>query len=101
MSSIGIESGCKKSVEFPIGGLWENEEFKIEIDCELKVQVSAVSRIAPCPHCTIKYENRHGYVVWVCPAVVIAVNEGGFNSTGVCAHCIIAAMESINLKGKP
>ncbi|MFA5187638.1 MAG: hypothetical protein WC551_14250, partial [Patescibacteria group bacterium] len=30
--------------------------------------------------------------VWICPRVVIATNEGGGNSTGVCADCILEAL---------
>ena len=33
--------------------------------------------------------------VWNCPAVVVALNEGSYNSTGVCLDCILEAAHKL------
>jgi len=68
--------------EIKVGGFWDGAIFLIETNYELDSDEKIV-----CPHV------KDGKV----PAMVIASNEGGFNSTGVCLHCIIQAAKENNL----
>lgn len=87
--------------EIQDGCMWEGGPWTIELDHEC----SGSGGGAPCKHChTIKTETRtNAYggkylkLVWVCPRVVIARNEGGYNSTGVCLDCILEAAKINNL----
>lgn len=70
-----------KEIKIEEGGLWENKEFKILIDFELNEYIDT------CRHAK---DNK-------IRAVVVAMNEGGFNSTGVCVDCLIEAFKDNNL----
>lgn len=81
---------------FAKGGMWEFEDWEIALDCEC----SQYGGSKPCEHCHSERDKVHTrsiddsqYVerVWICPRVVIARNEGGCNSTGVCLDCILEA----------
>jgi len=54
-----------------------------------------------CEHCykversRLKYEAGYAFV---CPRMVVAYNEGGYNSTGVCLDCILAAAAQIEME---
>lgn len=73
-----------ETIEINEGGLWEDKAFKILIDFELDEDIADSDR---CRH--VK-DNK-------VRAVVIATNEGGFNSTGVCVDCLIEAFKDNNL----
>lgn len=66
------------------GILWENGWW---VDYDVVVNLFGESE--RCRHC---YED-HGSVV--CPRVVVAENEGGHNSTGVCLDCILEASRQL------
>lgn len=80
------------SVPIPSGCLWEGPGWEIR----LNVLVQG----PPCKHCTpflpqplwTQPLGKAGYSesrpTWVCPHVVVAYNEGGYASTGVCFDCI-------------
>jgi hypothetical protein len=78
--------------EFQDGCMWEEDEWEIVTDCEC----SGLDDDALCRHCHSEQKTEHGAGVlkaWICPAVVVAYNEGGHCSTGVCLHCILEAAE--------
>jgi len=84
---------------FPEGGMWEHAQWELweEVEC------SASGGQHPCRHC--HSERKEGKLLpngnpaspsdwtWICPRVVVAYNEGGCNTTGVCADCIVEAMD--------
>jgi hypothetical protein len=86
--------------DFDIGGMWEFRAWSIELDVEIEDDT------LPCPHCRQTYEEprknwdtaiapRLPKHKWVCPRVVVAMNEGGHGSTGVCLDCIVAAAKTM------
>ena len=88
-----------KPIDVAEGGQWEQEAFQITFD-EI---VSGDGGSSPCRHCSpretvTKYRpDRSTYTrdEWTCPRVVVALNEGGFNSTGVCLDCILEAAANL------
>jgi len=68
--------------EHNTGCLWEGYGFIIE-DYECKE-----SDFDKCPHWNLGKEIK----------VIIDMNEGGYNSTGVCLKCVLDAVN--NLKGE-
>ena len=90
---------------FKSGGVWEDKEWSIETNYEQ--QLYEHDNI-PCKHCGPSYTKKnltHVYELetgkyseyyktetyYRIPAVVIGVNEGGYNSTGICLDCILEA----------
>ena len=59
------------------GGIWEHKQFVIYSDFNAEKETNS------CRH--IKDGKLR--------AIVVATNEGGFNTTGVCADCIIEALK--------
>lgn len=89
-----------KRLKLSMGGLWE----KYEPELAFNYPVDDAEGIN-CPHLSEKYIVRvyrydgsyYDTIYANCPRVVIATNEGGYNSTGVCLDCLI---EQVNeLKG--
>lgn len=74
---------CSKRIDVPVGGIWEEESWRIEVDMELDVTH------LKCPH--VIPGGKHG----ICPRIVIATNEGGSNCTGVCLDCILEAAKTL------
>jgi len=84
--------------KFLVGGMWEDAGFSIVTDEE-------VHPGKPCPHCHSERLKDRGlrsngepmpeYRVWTCPRVLVAVNESGYNSTGVCLDCVLEASASM------
>lgn len=79
--------------QISIGGMWEDTSWEISTDVKCESPNST-----PCEHCHSfeDYEHKRldGSVYrkgqsFICPKVVIAHNEGGYNSTGVYLDCII------------
>jgi hypothetical protein len=64
-------------IDISSGGIWDFEDWTLRVN----YRMDKYDR-GPCPH------TRDGIV----PFVVVALNEGGYNSTGVCAQCIIEAV---------
>ena len=80
--------------EFPEGCLWEDAgSWTLITNCEFQGDEQ------PCKHChspeTKEFKRYDGTTwsekFWHCPFVVMAKNEGGHNSTGICLDCIIEA----------
>lgn len=88
--------------KFENGSMWEGGGFSIHTDYEC----SELGGGEMCPHChskttktNVRYDKTTwNEITWICPQVVVAFNEGGHNSTGICLDCIIEASISINLK---
>lgn len=83
---------------FDIGGMWEETWWKVDENVEVGENDSTFK---PCPHCDGPFTRiddrvwRHKRTYWTCPRVIVAINEGGYNSTGVCLDCVIDAVEEI------
>ena len=83
---------------FSSGCMWEGFDWKISMN----VECSELGGREPCRHChDVHIEQRQSadgdpYTekVWICPAVVIAINEGGCASTGMCLQCILEAAKT-------
>ena len=74
-----------------VGCLWEG-------GWDLHANVVVCEKEQPCPHCHSRteeveysYDKKHSWihVCWTCPRVVVAWNEGGCCSTGICYDCIL------------
>lgn len=69
-----------------VGGMWDESKWEIHLNVELSTRYTT-----PCPHCHTPRKDDKGENHVTCPRVVVAENEGGFNSTGICLDCIIEA----------
>jgi len=97
------ESNSNSNIKhkFENGCMWEGGGFEIQRD----VLIDEGCGDDACQHChsikDVEHKRWDGSSYfkkqWICPAVVVAYNEGGHNSTGVCLHCIIEAAKSVNL----
>jgi hypothetical protein len=79
-------------VTFAEGGMWEEAEWRIRFHEEVFI----IDGAKPCRHCSpifTKYDPafKRTWDMFTCPRVVVAVNEGGDSSTGVCLDCILEA----------
>ncbi|GAG78868.1 unnamed protein product [marine sediment metagenome] len=89
----------REDLDFTVGGMWEKSNWEISFDRE----IWCGSDMVPCKHCGDKKQkenkrydgNSYYTTIFVCPSVVIGINEGGHNSTGICLQCIIEANETI------
>ena len=91
---------------FNIGGMWEEKEWEIHFNVKCPVYTDN-DLLNGCPHCSEvfsetlpanQYHNERIDRYFICPRVVIAVNEGGHNSTGVCLDCILEAAKEIAME---
>jgi hypothetical protein len=82
------------------GSMWEGNGFSININ----EQCSENGGGEMCKHCHSKEIKVHTRfhdqstweeIVWICPRVVVAENEGGCNTTGVCLDCILEAEKTL------
>ena len=88
----------EKREKYNVGGMWEESDWEIISNN----RCSSYGGGKPCKHCKIlPFEPRKrsdGSVYnenekeWICPRVIIAENEGGFNSTGLCADCVLEVL---------
>jgi len=91
----------KSIIVLKSGGLWEENEVEIQID----VPIGGADKVF-CPHLEEKYivrtfrsDGTHFDNIYAnCPRVIVAVNEGGYNSTGVCADCILKELKNLTIK---
>lgn len=93
------DKDCDREIKFPIGGLWEDQDFTLKLNFHYS---SYCTSYVPCEHATEietslheYYYNRPPEVVrnWIVPRVVIGMNEGGYNSVGICVDCIMKALK--------
>ena len=78
-----------------IGGVWEFSKWEVEFDSINHLYAPEV----PCPHAKVSTEEQHRSLhrdsplcetpSFCTPSVVVATNEGGYNTTGVCLDCIL------------
>ena len=66
-----------KSIKIPVGGIWEEKTW------ELRLHTPKGTYDNRCPH----------LVEDVFPAIIVAKNEGGYNSTGVCLLCVLDVID--------
>lgn len=91
----------KESIIFKNGGLWEENE----IVFQREVPIYDANRVN-CPHLGEKYKVRtyrrdksyFDNIYANCPRVIVARNEGGYNTTGVCLDCLLENLEKIGEK---
>lgn len=84
--------------EFEEGCMWEGDPWFVETD-----HTCSSFSGKPCKHCHSEHDVIHErfdkstYTTreWICPRVVVAVNEAGYNSTGVCLDCILEAAATL------
>jgi len=91
---------------FP-GGLWEEDRWELRMNVEVRTRTTRENdKVTPsCPHCGPIQERVHvrawdGGSTWsefycICPRVIVAINEGGYNSTGICADCVFEALKGL------
>ena len=102
------------AVKFQKGAMWEGYPWEIQCDCpcseslkkgshtkyppEFKISDYAMLPGGPCNHArsvelvcypTAFPDSYYWRLEWICPRVVVASNEGNYNSTGVCLDCIL------------
>jgi hypothetical protein len=86
-------------IEFVDGCMWEDFVWHIEFNkfieggsCKhcIDEHIHVRTRYTDDPNNT--YETRGS----ICPRIVVALNEGGYNSTGVCLDCILEAAAKID-----
>lgn len=89
MSKITNDKGC----------LWEGGGFEIEINKEVNVRKADV-----CEHLVFLGKDKDAALgfanAYIAPAVVVADNDAGHNSTGVCLYCIFELAKRHNLELK-
>lgn len=91
-----------KTYTFNDGSIWENYPWDIVINETCDDFISN----APCKHArnlrSAKKINSYGETYWSGNAweteVVVAYNEGKYDSTGVCLWCILEAVDKIGLE---
>jgi hypothetical protein len=92
------DSLVRSETSFEAGCMWEGGPWRLSTNHEC----SALGGGDPCKHCFSVRQKVHvrsdgstyTECVWICPSVVIATNEGGGNSTGMCADCILEALSN-------
>jgi len=102
-----VSFGTATEQECSVGCLWGERTWNIVYNYEFDDLWESDS--PPCPHChsrrvetTHRVDDETGEawdvydVYWTCPAIVVAYNEGGFSSTGVCLSCILEAITHNN-----
>ena len=82
---------------FSEGAMWEGPIWELHVNKEC----SGLSSAEPCRHCHSDHvETRPGMSgswgvrVWICPRVVVGLNEGGYATTGICLDCILNAAKT-------
>jgi hypothetical protein len=75
-------------ITVPVGGLWDDPDWQVQFDYVLD-HIEDCDRIKPCPHALHVTASSHGWMEWQVPRVVVAHNQCGLDSTGVCLDCII------------
>jgi len=74
---------------FKKGGVWDEEKWKIKIN-----HIEKASSFTGCNHCINIITGMTQFEkIWVVPRVVVADNDDGLNSTGICLDCILEAAE--------
>jgi hypothetical protein len=73
------------------GSLWEGPSFEIHTDYILS------NYEEHCRHCRGPFTrelltNKLVPEYYICPVVIVAHNEGGYNSTGLCGLCVKEAL---------
>lgn len=77
---------------FDEGAMWEGLPWILVEDQRCR----SFGDTHPCRHChSVVVSSRE--TTWVCPIVVVARNEAGCNSTGVCLRCILEGAASVGL----
>lgn len=84
--------------KFLIGGMWEDYEWEIHFN---EPVTHADKRSYP--HCKEPFIYRRkrsdgshfDTVIAICPRVIVARNEGGYNTTGVCLDCVLEATKGL------
>ena len=90
---LGDKTMCENKLAFAVGGMWDDSEWYILLD---EPTYGECPHTVPCPR-----DKKLGTINYprMCPRIVVANNEGGYNSTGVCLDCILAAAPTLGRNG--
>jgi len=96
----------KERLKFNNGCMGEGYPWYIEYDVEVNNNPDdECDRLHPCKHChsdrievieRVEFNDSYRERKWICPRVIVSINEGGFNSTRVCLDYILEAVSSQN-----
>lgn len=107
-----------KKIICPVGGIWEEKQIEIRLDLiqmeSAGTKSDPIETKLPCPHAAFikndfeypEYKNTpddaiHAHMknyradFYRIPRVIIAKNEGGYSSTGVCLDCVNEQFEKL------
>lgn len=84
--------------EFTEGRLWGDEPWTIITDYTVNIAYTT-----PCEHCRSERDVHHvaangnTYTNRVCtvPRIIVATNESGYSSVGICLDCILEAAQTL------
>jgi hypothetical protein len=92
----------EKKIKYDIGGMWEFSSWEVFFEHKC----SSYGGGEPCKHSRmLPFEAKKavdGSVYnekekeWISPRVIVVKNEGGYNSTGLCADCVLEVFNKIN-----
>lgn len=70
------------------GGIWQFQNWKVIYDYHLKYKAEDCDEhdIRSCKHAVKLDKPENTYSI---PFIVVATNEGGYCTTGVCMQCIV------------
>jgi hypothetical protein len=81
-----------------IGGVWDYDTWEVHFNAPVTAYWGTIYlgeeawSNNPCPHAVeiTEDKNKRGHHLnWNVPRVVVAMNEAGFSTTGVCLDCIV------------
>lgn len=100
----------KEKLTFKDGCMGSGFPWYIEYDVGVVTNPDDPSvRIHPCKHChsdhieviqRSEFGDSYRERKWICPRVVVSLNEGGHNRTAICLDCILDATAFNMMKGK-
>lgn len=76
----------KTEVVVDAGGLWEGSAWTVLFNEEV---TSHNGSNPPCKHGHSLTRLDERTEQWICPYAIVAWNEGGHNTTGVCLECVL------------
>lgn len=79
------------------GGIWEEKEITIGKNYILHHLADPCEHTKLLEEVEVTYFNNISYKekIYIIPYVIIAENEGGYNSTGICLDCVLEYAEKI------
>lgn len=78
------------------GGIWEEPAWQIRFNYHGDGDL-----LEKCRHCVLlspghpRWVEKDGPGQFLVPRIVVGINEGGFNSVGICLDCILEAVANL------